>query len=283
MTCILDSCSEVGRCAAGASRPSTHAPRWRAARDSSRLPRGLATCTRSLLSRPALVAGAEARCRSPRRRPQNRGRMRYGLRAALVFRGDYDAGAELSSSKPSFLTAASTLPPLDSAMSTHAHEYPCIEHSPGQDPLCPPLFQGSRSLGARERRIRPAIEKDSSATHTAGVRPCPSPSPPRPAAPMRAHAVRSGEPRLRVAARLHPLLIPLVTALCAQELSVCTRDGSGRLGSPRRYYALRLSPLPLVLAGTGGCAHAAHCHCGSQHGHDAAGAEVLGVAAASRP
>lgn len=194
-----------------------------------------------------------------------------------------NAGAELSSSKPSFLTAASTLPPLDSAMSTHAHEYPCIEHSPGQDPLCPPLFQGSRSLGARERRIRPAIEKDSSATHTAGVRPCPSPSPPRPAAPMRAHAVRSGEPRLRVAARLHPLLIPLVTALCAQELSVCTRDGSGRLGSPRRYYALRLSPLPLVLAGTGGCAHAAHCHCGSQHGHDAAGAEVLGVAAASRP
>ena len=38
-----------------------------------------------------------------------------------------NAGAELSSSKPSFLTAASTLPPLDSAMSTHAHEYPCIE------------------------------------------------------------------------------------------------------------------------------------------------------------
>ena len=182
-----------------ASRPSTHAPRWRACTTPHDSPGD------SQLARVHFFP-AQRWSQAPRPGAARLGGARRtveGCDTGSEPRWSFaeNAGAELSSSKPSFLTAASTLPQLDSAMRTHAHEYPCIEHSPGR--TCVRRFSSLRDRSALEKKTDPPRHRKGQLSDTQSRRSAlPQPRPRRAPPPHcgRTHAVRSGEPPIPVRA-----------------------------------------------------------------------------------
>ena len=241
-----------------ASRPSTHAPRWRACTTPHDSPGD------SQLARVHFFP-AQRWSQAPRPGAARLGGARRtveGCDTGSEPRWSFaeNAGAELSSSKPSFLTAASTLPQLDSAMRTHAHEYPCIEHSPGR--TCVRRFSSLRDRSALEKKTDPPRHRKGQLSDTQSRRSAlPQPRPRRAPPPHcgRTHAVRSGEPPIPV--RAPPPRAP--NGSCTSVVSFVMRRAClmhaahAHAGRPCSCAALCPRPCPSIFA----CSHPPPSRC----------------------